>query len=269
LSAGPGHTLFVSAQPGGVVQMSLRGKILRRSQPTTAVMLARTTDGRFWMSGSEIAGITLGGHRLNLEPANVPEPHGGGMEIEADRAGGFWACYSAGLIHKDDAGSHLISKKNGLLGNRCVSFAIEPEGDIWYSYNPAGTDFSLIENPKGMNPHIRHFASGGEVGNIQNNFFASDRRGWLWRGTPSGIYVADPEQARRGQWLYLNRTDGLPGIDANQRSFFNDADGSVWFGMDNSVIHLFPSDDLIHPRYAPAVFVSGGVAIRGTRSSGW
>jgi tRNA A-37 threonylcarbamoyl transferase component Bud32 len=27
--------------------------------------------------------------------------------------------------------------------------------------------------------------------------------------------------------------------------------------MDNSVIHLFPSDDLVHPHYSPSVFVSG------------
>ena len=82
-------------------------------------------------------------------------------------------------------------------------------------------------------------------------FRARDRQsGWIWRGSPIGIYVADPEQARQGQWLYLNRLDGIAGTDANRRSFFSDRDGSVWFGLDNSINHFYPPNDFLHPKNA-------------------
>jgi tRNA A-37 threonylcarbamoyl transferase component Bud32 len=70
------------------------------------------------------------------------------------------------------------------------------------------------------------------------------------------VYVADVKEAEEGHWLLLNRTDGLPAVDTNRQSFRQDRDGSVWFGADNSVIHLFPPDDLVHPRYSPSVFIS-------------
>jgi hypothetical protein len=50
--------------------------------------------------------------------------------------------------------------------------------------------------------------------------------------------------------------DGLPALDANEKSFFPDDDGSVWFGADSSIIHVLAPDDLLHPANAPPVFVS-------------
>jgi tRNA A-37 threonylcarbamoyl transferase component Bud32 len=255
LSAAHANTILIGSQSNGVAQIDTAGKILRRSAAADAMMLAQTPDGQNWVSGSDISAIGVQGRRLSLTPANFPGPRGGGMDMKVDRGGGLWACYSEGLIHKDRSGWHLLSTKDGLLHNNCASFAIDGKEGIWYGYLRGG--FSLIENHLGERLRIENFLDGGEVGNATARFFAFDRRGWLWRGSPIGIYLADLEQARQGQWLFLNQADGLPGIDANQRSFVEDRDGSVWFGMDDSVIHLFPPDDVVHPSYASNVFVSG------------
>jgi tRNA A-37 threonylcarbamoyl transferase component Bud32 len=249
------NTIFVSSQSNGVVQISTVGKVLRRSGAADAMMLAQTPDGQTWMAGSDISVVSVQGRRLSLASANFPGPREGGVDMKVDPGGGLWACYLGGLIHKDKSGWHLLSTKDGLLQNSCASFALDGKAGIWYGYLSGG--FSLIENTHAKRLRIENFLDGGEIGNATTRFFVSDRRGWLWRGSPIGIYVADMRQARQGQWLFLNRADGLPGIDANQRSFTEDRDGSVWFGMDNSVIHLFPPDDLVHPTYAPNVFVSG------------
>jgi tRNA A-37 threonylcarbamoyl transferase component Bud32/ligand-binding sensor domain-containing protein len=258
LCPGPNRTIFASSQSDGVVQLSLEGKILRRSKPTTATALTRTSDGRIWVAGSEISSVDIGRSRLDLRPVKLPIVRDGGVEIKADGRRGFWTCYGGGLIHEEPGGSwELISKTDGLIENRCISLAIDQEGGVWCGYSIWPSVFSLIENATGNRPRVRNFTTGEAVGNTQSLFFATDHRGWIWRGTPKGIYIADPEQARKEQWLYINRSDGLPRADANQRSFFEDRDGSSWFGMGNSIVHFSAPDDLVYPRSAPVVFVAG------------
>jgi hypothetical protein len=115
----------------------------------------------------------------------------------------------------------------------------------------------MVEGRSGDRPTAQQFVSGDEIGNATVRFLGVDTRGWIWRGSPVGVYVADHDQARQGQWLYLNRLDGIAGTDANRTSFFSDPDGSVWFGLDNSINHLYPPADFLHPTYAPSVFISG------------
>jgi len=255
LIVGPGNTFLAGNQVDGVVQMSLRGKILRRSDPTNATALARTSDGQIWIPGRGVFGrLGFDGRRITIAAESVPGAQGDGVEMKVDPYSGLWECYAGGLIRKD--GLHAVSREDGLLENRCRSFAIDQGGDVWYSYLSVPS-FSLIQNPTGSKPSIRHFYSGGGIGLAPSNFFHSDRRGWLWRGTEDGVYIADPEQARNGQWLHLDRQDGLPSTDSNQLSFFEEGDGSVWFGAGATITHLFPSADLVHPTYSPNVFISG------------
>ncbi len=255
LMAGPGNTLLVSSIDDGVLQIDSQGKILRRSEVANASTLTQTPDGQIWLPGSSsFTKLQFTGQRLDLVSAKIANPQIGGTDMQVDSAGGLWTCSPGGLIHKLVAGSRLLSKNDGLLESSCRAFAFDQSGDIWYAYPTS--DFSLIRHPTAAKPVIQHFR-GGEAGITGNTFLASDRRGWLWRGTEDGLYVADMEQARRGQWLHLDRKDGLPSTDSNTRSFFQDSDGSIWFGAGATVTHLFPPDDLVHPRFSPSIFISG------------
>ncbi len=162
----------------------------------------------------------------------------------------------SGLLRKT-VGWYPISTNEGPLEQSCRYFAIDGQGDIWYGNSGRESGFTLVEQPASDHPRVRHFVSGGEIGNATVRFFGVDTRGWIWRGSPVGVYVADPKLAREGQWLYLNRLDGIAGTDANRASFFSDPDGSVWFGLDNSINHLYPPPGFLHPTYAPSVFISG------------
>jgi hypothetical protein len=177
-------------------------------------------------------------------------------DVQTDSHGDLWACSYEGLVHQT-AGRHPTLTYADPLKRPCLALAIDRKGDIWYGdYGQEGR-LALVEEPAVTRPRIQHFASGGEVGATTVRFLGIDSRGWIWRGSPIGIYVADPQEARQGRWLYLNHLDGIAGIDANHHSFFNDPDGSVWFGVDNSINHLYPPTDFLHPRYSPAVFISG------------
>lgn len=254
LIAGPGNTLLAGSHTEGIVQITPDGHILRRSIPADITMLAQTPDGQFWGSGIGIVRIVLGDRRVVLHPVNLPGPQSGGTDMKVDAEGGLWACYAGGLAHKDALGWHVLSRSDGLLDNECSSLAVEKDGDIWYAYPDLA--FSLIHQPAGNHPLLQHFERGGEVGATQSYFLGVDHRGWLWRGGADGIYVATPEQARQGQWLRFDRSDGLPATDANFQSFFEDNDHSIWFGASTSIIHVFPPDDLVHANYAPSIFLS-------------
>lgn len=254
LIPGPDNTLLAGSHTEGVVQISPEGNILRRSIPADITMLARTSDGQIWGSGIGIVRIVLGDRRVELHPVNLPAPQIGGTDMKVDANGSLWACYAAGLAHKDALGWHVLSESDGLLDNECSALAVEKNGDIWHAYS--GPAFSLIRQPLSKHPLLQHFESGEEVDTAQSYFFDVDHRGWLWRGSADGIRVAAPEQARRGEWLRLDRSDGLPATDANLQSFFEDDDHSIWFGVSTSVIHMSPPEDFIHPNYAPAIFIS-------------
>lgn len=255
LLPGPEGTLLVASHTEGVVQLGADGNVIRRSTPTDVAMLAQTPDGVFWAGGSGIYRIAFRGLHLELENAGSSSMQSAGvgdMKVGAD--GGLWVCYESGLAHREASVWRAISTRQGLKQNECHSFAIDGNGDVWYSYATVPEN-ALIEKPQIGTPLVQQLLRG-ELGAPQSHFLNFDHRGWLWRGGVDGLYVADLDQARQSQWRRLNRLDGLPAVDTNQKSFFEDSDGSIWFGADSSIVHLFPSNDFIHPNYAPSVFIS-------------
>jgi hypothetical protein len=201
--------------------------------------------------------LRLSGEGKVIGKVDLPAEETSLASVKADPQSGLWTCSDGVLVHK--AGEWKpVPIDGGSSRPGCLFLAIDHEGGVWYGdANFLGAGFGMVEGRSGDHPKTRHFVSGDEIGNATVRFLGVDRRGWIWRGSPIGVYVADPEQARQSQWLYLNRLDGIAGTDANRASFFSDPDGSVWFGLDNSINHLYPPDDLLHPTYAPSVFISG------------
>ena len=88
-------------------------------------------------------------------------------------------------------------------------------------------------------------------------FLGNDSRGWLWRGSEDGVYVARPDQARSGVWTKLDGTDGLGNVDANRHSFFSDPDGSVWWAAATNIVHFSPPPDFLDATDFIPAFLSG------------
>jgi sugar lactone lactonase YvrE len=252
---GPGKTLLIASLTDGIVQIDTKGNILRRSAPAEVATMIRAPNDQWWAIGSTVSKVDFDRTRLTLEPADVPASPTSAGDAKIDEQGNLWACYSGGLAHEEKTGWRILSAKDGLLENRCGSLAIDKGGDLWYGYETLH-DFSLIRSPLSAKQSFQHFSDADGVGSAVSYFFNSDHRGWLWRGAADGIYIADAEQARQGRWFHLGREDGLPDVDATAGSFFEDRDGSVWFGTEGALIHLYPPSDLVHPRHAPSVFIS-------------
>ena len=253
LTPGPaGSVLLTTSQ--GIVQADLTGKTLRRSPSAQVWFLTRSTDGTYWAGGNSIYKVVPRPGRFDLQAVGTPEQYPNVQGMQADQYGNVWACGGFGLVRVNASGEQAFSLADTPPGSTCASLTADRRGGIWIG---EVSDFlELLDGARAPAPSLRKFPGGDDVGLAASDFLGSDARGWLWRGTRNGVYVADPDEARQGRWLHLGAGDGLPALDANQASFWADEDGSVWYGAENSIIHITPPEDMVHPRVAPSLFVS-------------
>jgi len=258
----PANNLLACFARGGAVQIAGDGKVVARTaagRPDSGCMrLARTKNGQIWMTTHKLGRLVREGSLLKWEPQplrNYDSKRMIALKYE-EHSGNLWTCYDGGLVLRDRSGRWKeFTTTDGLLANACWSLAPLPNGDVWDGYFglPA---FALIRSRDDGRLNIRQYGVGDGVPGPTSVDFEVDRRGWLWRSDGNGVYVADPDEAEAGQWLTLDGSDGFPDSGVNSGSLYVDHDGSIWWGTANNVVHYNPPPDLVHPKFAPQVFVS-------------
>jgi hypothetical protein len=85
-----------------------------------------------------------------------------------------------------------------------------------------------------------------------------DARGRWWWGT-NGLYIANANSARQGNWIRLDQRDlAGPEVLPEERYGFETApDGSIWLGTQVGVLHFSPPEDFATNFPAPNVYVAG------------
>ncbi len=159
-------------------------------------------------------------------------------DIEFARNGDMWVASEKGLAQYHDGKWRVFTTKDGLKSDyiRCV--AEDKQGNLWIGYRmPIG--FAKLTR-KGDTWDIRHFDGPAGFGSNTTFFLKVDSRGWVWRGTNDGVHVSKTGSTDPGEWLYLTTEDGLPHNDVVQYSYFEDADGSVWFGTSGGLTRVHP-----------------------------
>jgi tRNA A-37 threonylcarbamoyl transferase component Bud32 len=255
--------LLVALNPGGAALLRKDGKVLARTaapfEGDYGLRLARTPDQSVWLGGISLGRLKPGvGPRLMFENHQLNTlPAGNVLDVQYEPGNRqLWACYNGGLVVRRDDGSwREFSTKDGLLVNACWSLAALSNGDVWYGYfnTPA---FALLRPKADGRYTVRNFRIGDEMSDPESITLDIDRRGSLWRGGGHGMSVADPADAESGRWVHLDQSDGFPGESVNSGSYFADSDGSLWWGNDLNIVHYTPPADLVHPQFAPQVFVS-------------
>jgi tRNA A-37 threonylcarbamoyl transferase component Bud32 len=248
-----GHGTSFVATAGRLERIADDGHVMERSRPAGLSRVFRLRDNTVWGAGDTI--YMKGNNGLGLELLKTADGPLDAERIEAGPGGSVFACGQNGLLRRDPGGWKSIIPEIASLG--CGSLAIQADGRVWYTALSIARTY-LVEQAAGERPLATALPQG--IGEGISNFIGVDRRGWIWRGSVDALYVADPQRAQEGNWLRLGRTDGLPTLDTNKNSFFEDRDGSIWYGADNDVIHLKAPDDLLHPAFAPDVFITGFTA---------
>ena len=249
--AGGGAMLVGAANT--IYRMSPGWNVLERTPVPNLSLLSHQRDNSTFAVGDTIYRVLVSQGRTKLEPAGVPEPHAEIADIANDAAGTIWVCTSQGLLRRTSSAWQLIPAGGANANPGCHALTIAPDGGVWYS---ALVKPSLFHLEQAAGALVAQPAPIDEQRGL-DHFLAVDKRGWIWRGNTNGLYVADPRQAREGKWLRLGFDDGLPNLDTNTGSFFEDGDGSIWFGATDFITHITVPNDLVHPRFTPTVAISG------------
>jgi hypothetical protein len=255
--------MFAGLKLDGMAEVRADGEVTARAGNHLDYfqLFARAPDGQLFAAGDGISRVERRGRGLVLEWEKLPyagatgsAATGIGFERKTDK---FWASWEgAGVIHKEANGWQTISTKDGLRTNYSGPMALLPSGDVWVG-DLQLPSYELLRLDASGKATLKHFVSKEEPTNGVTTFFGVDSRGRLWRGTTNGVYVADPKDAENNLWTRLDGMDGLPNSDTNSLSFSHDSDGSVWWvARDSSLVHFSPSNDFVHPAFAPKVFIA-------------
>ncbi|MCX6599554.1 MAG: protein kinase [Acidobacteria bacterium] len=160
-------------------------------------------------------------------------------DILIDKKGTVWVAFQKGLARLENGRWRIFSTQDGLKSDYTRCLAMDASGHLWVSYRMA-IGFSKL-TIEGDRLSAQHFDTASGHGSNSTFLLGADRRGWVWRGTNDGMYVKRGASDAPGDWLHLTTFDGLPANDINIFSFFEDRDGSVWFGTVGGNVHIGPA----------------------------
>jgi len=257
--------MFAGLRVGGLARVRADGTIDARAGQHLDYFarLAFGSDGQLWAAGSGISRVKQAGeHHLVLEalppqPAEI-NPGNEAMDIVLERTSGkLWACWSSAVLSQQKQGAwQTILTRDRVHSNFCGPLTALPNGDMWVA-DQGLPSFELVRIDAFGKATEKRFVPTQEGATGMVTFLGADARGWLWRGTQNGIFVADPKDAENGRWTRLDEVDGLPNSATNILSFSHDADGSVWWSTrDSSLVHFSPADDFVRAAFAPKIFAA-------------
>ena len=253
--------ILASTRQSGLLRLSREGKILERPKDLAVRPeyreIVRDRKGRLWV-GAKSALLRLESHAGSLRLREEPLPGlpagavAQAVDLELDAAGRLWAGYSEGIAWLDDADQwHKLDTDQPVTMLR--SFTLSG-GDIWVAYRRAGAFSRLHRN--GERWAVTQFQPGSGYGPVDTHFLKGDSRGWIWRGTPEGIFVSDGRHVAPEDWLHLHAGNGLAGNQTDLYGFFEDGDGSVWIASGDGITRVRPKPswfDAPHSAAAPRI----------------
>jgi hypothetical protein len=251
----PGSEVLASLRDLGLARIGRDGSIVERVKSVLPIPeefreIARDGKGRVWV-GAKRGLFRLEGSPGNLRlkreelPGLVANEPDQAIDLETGPDGRLWVGYSRGIAHLDDAERwHKIDADESVSTIRSIAL----DGDsIWVAYRRSGL-FSRLDR-KGDSYSILNFSAYAgtaaspysNYGPANTDFLKRDSRGWIWRGTETGLAVSDGRNVAPNDWLRLHLETGMASEDHNQYGFYEDSDGSVWIAGEEGLTHLRPS----------------------------
>jgi ligand-binding sensor domain-containing protein len=255
----PEGSLWSILATRGVVQLDRAGREIKAAWKGVRPVgldfrsLFRSRDGRAWV-GSK-------GGLFTLDPrtgALIPEPLPGGYRYATAFATGQdgeeWLGFDGGIARLGSGGWEVVIPREALLNPAVRSIAIAPGGIVWVSYRfPLA--FSRLEQVRGRWMR-RDFPAEAGFGPSETRSLLADSRGWIWRSTPHGLFVADGVHLQPSDWITLHAFNNLPGDSTGPNAFMEDRDGSVWLATDLGIARIDPDPDWFRPEKLPPAHVT-------------
>lgn len=256
------------------------GRLLRYS-PTTGEMRHATLPSgvrQVWLDSSDrVWGLTGGGIYTSdsslkaitkvRDPAVPDQLYSDACE---DNSHGLWFASKAGILHFADGKWTRIALTGRDTTDGFAGVACAPDGTLWLGGASRGVlHLRPVQGQKGIVAADTDPQAPQELNSAEVMFLRFDRRGWIWIGTGSGVYVFNGTR-----WRHVTEKDGLTWNDCNEGSFFADDDGSVWIGTSNGLSHLLHPEELFEQRELRIITVDAmlgdaRVPVAGSSSFAW
>ncbi|MFN0102594.1 MAG: protein kinase domain-containing protein [Bryobacteraceae bacterium] len=242
----PGGDLLSTVREGGVIRLKSDGgqiaeipgtrqkyladdwRAMAREQYGTVLLANKKAI--YALTGDQLAGLPIPGIPVPVLTGPQPtEPMANPADFATDPAGRLWVGASPGLLTRESNGQwRALTTDQPVRDVR--SFAFRSANEVWVAHRAKGY-FSQIDNGK-----VRRFEMKDGYGPARTYFLKVDKRGWIWRGTETGVYVSNGTDLDPDDWLHFE----TPG-EVMQYGFFEDTDGSIWIASEKGITHVRPT----------------------------
>ena len=261
LAAAPDGTLWIGADPGGLVALNRHTGAVQRIGESQGLKNTRLRhvavdrQGRVWAATYRGLFRSVPGNASRFEqltPAGTDVNEMFHM-IAVDNAGGVWVAGDRGLLRYDGDKWRRYTKSDGLAYEKVAQVVEDPDGSLWVGYRDAYglTHFTFSDREKAGEAKLEAYTQANGLRSDKTLFLQFDTRGWLWVGTDHGVDVFD-----RARWRHYGRSDGLIWDDCNSNAFLSDADGGVWIGTSRGLSRFRPTTTPTANVPPPVVFTS-------------
>ena len=257
VTEGPGHSLWFSTSAGNLLRYSPDTNVMHNwTRPPGMRWLWRATSDRIW-------GLTNVG-LYSADPAsddivkihNSAVPELPFFDVCEDAHHALWFASNAGIIHMVGDQWTKVNVSSSSASGRFGSIACAADGSLWLGGASTGVEHLQVKADMAT-PADPQPPPGFKT--IEPLFVRHDRRGWIWIGSGSGVYVFNG-----ARWRHLTKNDGLVWNDCNEDSFLEDTDGSIWIGTSNGVSHLLHPEAIFEQKPLQVIVTSatlGGISI--------
>ncbi len=262
LVAAPGGTLWIGADPGGLLALNTGTGAVRRIGEAQGLSNIRVRhaaldrQGRLWVA--TYAGLfrSVPGNTDRFERLAPPGTDAAEMfhTILVDSQGRVLVAGDNGLLLYTGDRWRRFTTHDGLAYGKVAQVLEDPDGSLWIGYRDAYGVTHLTfpgGDPMGSTVVESQITQANGLRSDKTLFLQFDTRGWLWVGTDHGLDVFD-----HSRWRHYGRSDGLIWDDCNSRAFFADADGSVWIGTSRGLSRFRPAAAPAPNVPPPVVFTS-------------
>ncbi|MDX2269424.1 MAG: protein kinase [Bryobacter sp.] len=161
------------------------------------------------------------------------------LDVVQDREGKWLVGYREGIARESVPGQwERLSSEPPLRD--VASVAPGRKGELWVSFR---REVGFARWQAGQ---VKLFRPEDGYGNERTLWVKVDSRGWVWRGTEAGVWVADGEHLAARDWLRVEEIG-----EAAQYGFFEDRQGAVWLAGAQGVVRLQPQKSWFLPEKEP------------------
>ncbi len=219
---------------------SLSGQLLHYFPDTGAMRHWTMPSGTrvAWQDSSDrVWGLTNSGLYVSNPPsAGFVKVHNPAVsdsvfyDVCEDGSHGLWFASHAGLLHFSGGQWSTIKIHSQDSSDGFVTVACAADGSLWLGGASTGVMHLRVQDDVAIAAEPQ---PPPELDSVEVMFLRYDRRGWLWTGSGSGVYVFNGTR-----WRHLTEKDGLTWNDCNEGAFLDDTDGTIWIGTSNGLSHL-------------------------------